>query len=160
MYNSLDKKSIKVMRINALISGVFILLVLALILYFVWPEVGRFSHIILIIASAFIIINVLLNVILYPRIRYNRYKYLITNEKIEVKEGLFFITRTIILIKKVQKIEINDGPIDRKFNLSNVNIFTAAGMTQIKFLDKNEAENITNQINSLILKQMEKKNEN
>ena len=161
MYKSLDLKSIKVMRINALISGIIILIILGTVLYFALPEIdNNIIKLIIIILAIIIGIFVLLDITLFPKIRYNRYKYLITDEKIEVKKGLFLITRSIILIKRVQKIEISDGPIDRKFSLANVNIFTAAGMVDIKFLDKNEAEKITEEINNLIQKTLETKNEN
>ena len=106
------------------------------------------------------VIIILLDIFLFPIIRYNRYKYLITDDKIEVKKGLFLITRTIIQIKRVQKIEISDGPIDRKFSLASVNIYTAAGVADIKFLNKNEAEKITEEINNILKKNLEKNYEN
>ncbi len=161
MYKSLDKKGITVMRINAIISGFIITVIVLILLYFclINSEDTFIKFLAITIASA-IEIGVLLDIFLFPVIRYKRYKYLITNEKIEVKKGLFLITRSIVQIKRVQKIEISDGPIDRKFSLANVNIFTASGMVNIKFLNKEEAENITEEINTLLKKELESKYEN
>ena len=161
MYKSLDKKSITVMRINAIISGLLVMAIVLISLYFCLLNFDKdFMKIIAIIIASIIFVLVLLDIFLFPVIRYNRYKYLVTEEKIEVKKGLFLITRSIIQIKRVQKIEISDGPIDRKFNLANVNIFTAAGVVDIKFLNKEEAETITEEINALLKQTLEHSNEN
>lgn len=161
MYKSLDKKSIKVMRINALISGLIVLTIVAVAAFVCWQNFeGTLAHIIIITIVVITLIACLLDIILFPNIRYKRYKYLVTDEKIEVKKGLFLITRSIILVERVQKIEISSGPIDRKYNLANVNIFTAAGLVDIKFLDNKKAEEITKQINELLKAKLEIKNEN
>lgn len=161
MYKSLDKKAIAVMRINALISGVIIGIIVIATMYFILTESKeKMVNIITLIIGILILINVLLNIFLYPVIRYNRYKYLVTEEKIEVKKGLFLITRSIIQIKRIQKIELSSGPIDRKFNLSNVNIFTAAGVVDIKFLNSEEAESVVNKVNALLKEKLENQNEN
>ena len=83
-----------------------------------------------------------------------------TDEKIEVKKGLFLITTSIIQIKRIQKIELSNGPIDRKFSLSNVEIYTAAGTVDIKFLSNNEAREISDKVNELLKNKLENKNEN
>ena len=161
MYKSLDKKSIKVMRTNALIGSFITLLITGLIGFICFQSFEEIiAKIIIISALGIILIVCLLDIILFPSIRYKRYKYLITDEKIEVKKGLFLITRTVILVKRVQKIEISTGPIDRKYNLANVNIFTAAGVADIKFLDNKEAEEVTDKINELLKAKLEQKHEN
>lgn len=160
MYKSLDKKGITVMRINALVSGFIITIITLVIAWFVYMEVNDFWKGITVVVAVAIILLALLDIVLFPKIRYNRYKYLITEEKIEVKKGLFLITTSIIQIKRVQKIELSNGPIDRIFNLSNVNIYTAAGTVDIKFLNDDEAKNISEKVNALLKKELNKKDEN
>ena len=160
MYRSLDKKGITVMRINALVSGLIITIITLVIAWFVYMEVNDFWKGITVVVAVAIILLALLDIVLFPKIRYNRYKYLITDEKIEVKKGLFLITTSIIQIKRVQKIELSNGPIDRIFNLSNVNIYTAAGTVDIKFLNDDEAKNISEKVNALLKKELNKKDEN
>jgi len=140
---SLDKKGITVMRINALIVGVISLIITGIVATPLYLEIENiFIKLIIILITLIILIFISLNVLLFPVIRYNRYKYLITDERIEVKKGLFLITTSIIQIKRIQKIELSNGPIDRKFNLSNVNIFTAAGVVDIKFLNNKATKKI------------------
>ena len=137
---SLDKKGITVMRINALISGVITLLIIGIIAMFIYPEIENIlGKTLIIIISLIILIIILINILVFPKIRYDRYKYLVTDEKIEVKKGLFLITTSIIQIKRIQKIELSNGTIYRKFSLSNHEIYKAAGPVEIKFLINNEA---------------------
>lgn len=158
---SLDKKGITVMRINALISGVITLLIIGIITMFIYPEIENILGKTLIITiSSIILIVVLINILIFPKIRYDRYKYLVTDERIEVKKGLFLITTSIIQIKRIQKIELSNGPIDRKFGLSNVEIYTAAGTVDIKFLKNSEAREISDKVNELLKNKLENKNEN
>lgn len=158
---SLDKKGITVMRINALISGVITLLIIGIIAMFIYPEIENIlGKTLIIIISLLILIIILINILVFPKIRYDRYKYLVTDEKIEVKKGLFLITTSIIQIKRIQKIELSNGPIDRKFSLSNVEIYTAAGTVDIKFLSNNEAREISDKVNELLKNKLENKNEN
>jgi len=158
---SLDKKGITVMRINALIVGVISLIITGIVATPLYLEIENiFIKLIIILITLIILIFISLNVLLFPVIRYNRYKYLITDERIEVKKGLFLITTSIIQIKRIQKIELSNGPIDRKFNLSNVNIFTAAGVVDIKFLNNKEAREISDKVNQLLKEKLEKPNEN
>ena len=160
MYKSLDKKAINVMRINAAIWGLLITIIIILTVLLSYGELNNIYKIILIIFATIIIVNVLLNIFLYPVIRYNRYKYLITDEKVEVKRGLFWINRSIIQIKRIQKIDLNTGPIDRIYNLSNINIYTAAGVVSIRFINENEAQEISDKINKILKHKLESKNEN
>ena len=148
-YKSLDKNAISVMRVNA-----FLILILNLIIFVIFRGINLDNiteNVItfILIGTAF---YSLLNLILFPRIRYERYKYYISEDIIDVKKGLFVITRTVIPTSRVQKIEVSNGPIDRYFSLSNVIIYTAAGITEIKFLSEKEANKITESIN-LILKE-------
>lgn len=161
MYKSLDKKGITIMRINALISGLIILaIILAIAIPLYLGLKDDFFKTLILIGLVIIVFIVLLDIILFPKVRYNRYKYLITDERIEVKKGLFLITTSIIQIKRIQKIELSNGPIDRMFNLSNVNIFTAAGTVDIKFLNNEEAKEISNRVNELLKQKLEIKHEN
>lgn len=155
-YNSLDKRAITVMRINSIILFVFVI-----VLFIIYKSINLdFMKEIMAVLSMLwliIIIFTILNIIVFPKIKYERYKYAITKEQIDVKKGLFVITRTIIPIERVQKIELTNGPIDRRFDLSSVVIYTAAGNTMIKFLNSKEAKYLSDKVNALL---KEKLNEN
>lgn len=158
---SLDKKGITVMRINAAISGIIFLLIIGVSALFLYSEIEyTLGKTLIMIISLIILLLIIINIIIFPKIRYDRYKYQITDERIEVKKGLFLITTSIIQIKRIQKIELSNGPIDRKFGLSNINIYTAAGTVDIKFLNNQEAREISDKVNELLKHKLENKNEN
>ncbi len=158
MYKSLDTKGITVMRINAIIIGVITLFIAALVAAYIYPNLKEdYIKIIITVVLGIIMILVFLQIIIFPNIRYKRYKYLIGKDRIEVQKGLFIITTSIIQIKRIQKIELTNGPIDRYFGLSNVNIYTAAGTVDIKFLNTTEALDISEKVNNLLKRKLTKK---
>lgn len=93
---------------------------------------------------------ILLNLIISPQIRYRRYKYLINSEKIDVIEGLLFITREIVPIERIHKISVQKGPIDRIFGLGKVVVTTAGGEAVIRFLEEEKADEIAEHLKTKI----------
>ncbi len=161
MYKSLDPKGLTVMRLNAVITSIITIIMVGIGAYFIYPLLEEIFHFILFyVIIGLIAVLILLNIFLFPRLRYNRYRYLIDKDHIEVKKGLFFITTSIILIKRIQKVELTNGPIDRLFKLSNVTIYTAAGNVDIKFLQTDEALDTISKINTLLKQKLGKKKTN
>lgn len=93
---------------------------------------------------------ILLNLIISPQIRYRRYKYLINSEKIDVIEGLLFITREIVPIERIHKTSVQKGPIDRIFGLGKVVVTTAGGEAVIRFLEEEKADEIAEHLKTKI----------
>lgn len=85
----------------------------------------------------------ILNTIIYPVIEYKQWYYIITKDKVEFSEGIFFKERTIIPIVRIQHIKINEGPINRLLNLANIKIHTAGGVHKIPNIDREKAEEIS-----------------
>lgn len=94
-----------------------------------------------------------------PFFRYNRYQYSLTNEEVQVKQGYIFSEHTIVPISRLHKINIEAGPIDRMFGLASVEITTAGGDITIKFLERQKAEqiseNLKNRINTIVKEERE-----
>ena len=138
----------RVWRINSLI----ITLLLAILLFGV-TGILRLTltiHPLWFIAPAAIVaIRLTLNTILYPRIRYARWRYEVTEDEIDIEEGLFFISRTIIPIVRVQYSDTSQGPILRRFGLASVSIVTAGGEKSIPGLVMEEADALRDRIAAL-----------
>lgn len=60
----------------------------------------------------------------------------------EVREGILVITREIVPIERIHKIEVNAGPIDRMFGLAKVKAVTAGAEVTARFLENEKAEQI------------------
>lgn len=148
-YTRLEKTAEKCMRINsafwlALIMAAATLIVLLAL------DAGLLGNVILaacwILAASYIIFA--------PKVRYERYRYCIDDESIRVREGLFWISESIVPVERLHKIEVSQGPVARMFGLSTVCVTTAGGDVNIKFLKKDRADQIAetlkNKINSMV----------
>lgn len=85
-----------------------------------------------------------------PAIRYRRYRYLIDQEKIVVREGLLFITTKFAPIERLHQITVKSGPIDRLYGLARVIATTAGGIVVISFLPRREAEEIADMLQAKV----------
>lgn len=85
-----------------------------------------------------------------PKIRYEKYRYCITKDRIDVKEGFIFTERNIVPIERLHKIAIEKGPIDNIFGLSKVIVTTAGGDVTISFLEDEKANFIVDSLKDKI----------
>ncbi len=148
-YKKISKKAEGAMRITAVITSVILLIVVAaamLILSFALEENNSALSIIAPIVIVVTVVLALADIIVVPRIRYNRYKYYLDDEMLLVVEGLFFITKSIVPIERIHQVAIKSGPIDRMFGMSNVVVTTAGGEVKIAFLETPVAEEIANRL--------------
>lgn len=98
-----------------------------------------------------ILISILLiNSFIYPIIEYKQWRYIITHDKIEFTEGIYFVRKVIIPIIRIQHIQLNQGPINKFLNLYNISIFTAGGQHKIPNIDSIKAEEISEYLKELI----------
>ena len=145
-YNKLHINSIKSWFIARAISTVIFSAILIGGDYFLTVKLhflkGSFSTGVN-IAVAVIIFLMLLNTFVYPRLEYKQWRYLITKDKIEFSEGIYWVKTVVIPIVRVQHMKINQGPINRRFNLATLHIFTAGGSFEIPNIEMEKAEEIS-----------------
>jgi membrane protein YdbS with pleckstrin-like domain len=111
-------------------------------------------------AMAILILFQLLNTFIYPQIEYRQWKYIINSERLEFSEGIYFIKHTIVPIERIQHISIDQGPINRKLNLANIQVNTAGGMFTIPNLEKDKAEEIGQLLRSKVSENLRQEMEN
>lgn len=135
-YEKLSKEAIGCMFVATLVQ----LIISSSILFVIWfifreylPQIVKSIMIVIILLD-------LLYLILSPKIRYERYRYSITEDCIDVREGFIFIKRSIVPIERLHKIAIEKGPIDRIFKLAKVIVTTAGGDVVIRFLQDEKSE--------------------
>ena len=139
-YNKLNEKAKTSWMLARLITTVIISTLLGIGKWFFTYKLKLDIHISVTIIA--IIVLLLLNTFIYPAIEYAQWKYAITKDKIEFSEGIYSITTTIIPIVRVQHIKVNQGPINKIFNLADISIHTAGGSHKIPNLDMKKAEEI------------------
>lgn len=156
----LSKKALGCMYVaTALWSAIlFVAIIVSYVLWFV-PEdimIGK----VLSLVFGFII---LANAIISPYFRFHRYRYKIDEEFIDIREGYLFVTREIVPIERLHKMETIRGPIDSMFGVAKVKVTTAGGEVTIRFLEEEKAERIAEglgrYVNHIVKEQREKDGE-
>ena len=136
-YIRAEKTAEKCMRISCTLWLVFIMAAATLIV--LWPlEAPTFG----VVIRAVCWLLALLYIIAAPHVRYERYRYCIDEEAIRVRSGLFWVSESIVPIERLHKLEVSQGPVDRRFGLANVQVTTAGGDVSIQFLTIEKAEEI------------------
>lgn len=145
----IDKKAIKAWRLSAMIFGAF------------WfsPSIGyilialnidNFEPFIFVLITVPSLILYLLISVLFPKLKWQRWRYDINEDSIDLLRGFIFKTRTVIPINRIQHVDTNQGPIYRKYSLSSVKVSTAATTHEIPALSDDIADEVRNKITELV----------
>lgn len=143
-YQKLNKKALQCMYVAEIISIVIISAVLFGIYYWLKKDILAERENLQWVLTALLVLIPVQAVcsLMVPPIRYARYRYILTEEELEVREGIIVVTREIVPIERIHKIEVNAGPIDRVFGLAKVKAVTAGGEVTARFLENEKAEQI------------------
>lgn len=140
----LHPNTLKVMRLaealgwGIAIAGAFGYLLLAS--YVDWPLWPAWIAI-----PVFIFLFVIF-VFVAPPIRMRIFAYEVFEEEVHIRKGFITISHVTIPMTKVQHVEVNRGPIMRKYTLASVNIMTASSSQSIPGLSNEEAEELRQKI--------------
>ncbi|WP_040225226.1 PH domain-containing protein [Bhargavaea cecembensis] len=86
---------------------------------------------------------------LFPKIRWQRWRYEVRETEIELQHGLFIVKRTLVPMVRVQHVDTSQGPILRKYGLAGITVSTAATTHEIPALQMEEADDLRNRISGL-----------
>lgn len=149
-YQKTSKKAIPCMYIGSFIGIVILNAILFAVL-----QIIPFKNVYLTAAWWVILGLSILECLISPHFRYQRYRFCIDDESIDVVRGFISITRSIVPIERLHNIEIKKGPIKRIFGLSDVEVSTAGSKVSIDYLSDEIAEEIAkrlmNKINTVAL---------
>lgn len=119
------------------------------ILYYLWYPDWNVPFELIYILIFLTLTYSFLSATLIPQIRWRRWKYAVRMEEIELRHGIFIITRTLIPIYRVQHVDTRQGPLYSWFNLASVTISTAATTHEIPALQMEVADEVRNKISRL-----------
>ena len=143
MEDKYQKLSIKAKKSWFIARAIFLaILILITAIPLIFVSNNKIRLVIFIVMGILILLQ-LLNTLLYPIIEYNQWKYIITEERIELVHGIFFITTSVIPIVRIQNINIQEGPINRPLHLAGIEIITAGGNFSIPNIEKSKADDIS-----------------
>lgn len=160
MYEKLSKRALFNMYLGTITGTAFLLaIVIVLETVFLIPEKITIGVIIGYVAIVVMICHALLS----PVFRFFRYRYKIDEECIDITEGYIFVTRTIVPIERLHKMEVVRGPYDKICGVAKVNVTTAGGDVTIRFLETHKAdaiaETLKRKINEIAIEEKQKMKE-
>ncbi|MGL4761628.1 MAG: PH domain-containing protein [Sarcina sp.] len=78
--------------------------------------------------------------VIAPAFSYKQWSYMIDDEEIWYREGIFWSKEVVIPIVRIQNINLNEGPISKSLGIADVTIGTAGGSYKIPALNKSEVD--------------------
>jgi membrane protein YdbS with pleckstrin-like domain len=90
-----------------------------------------------------------------PGLRWRRWRYEIRPDEVDLQRGIFWISRTLVPLARIQHVDTRQGPLQRRFGLSTVVFYTAAGPNQIPELSTPVAAEVRDRIAELTREQDE-----
>ena len=105
-----------------------------------WPDWPAYLF-----GAVFLIYTILEGTVI-PWIRWKRWRYNVDQNEIDLRRGLFVVTRTLIPVRRVQHVDTRQGPIYRQFDLASVTVTTAGDTHEIPALSEPVAEELRNKI--------------
>lgn len=92
--------------------------------------------------------------IVFPLLRFRRYKYLITPDRVEIVCGVFFVSRTVVPVNRIHQINVSRGPLDTAFGVAKVSVVTAGSTAVLRFLDEDKAQELAIYLNEKVGKKI------
>lgn len=71
-----------------------------------------------------------------PALRWRTWRYAIGEREVDLQRGWWTRTRTIVPMARIQHVDTARGPLQRRFGLASVVLYTAAGANEIPALDE------------------------
>jgi len=90
-----------------------------------------------------------------PGLRWRRWRYEIRPDEVDLQRGIFWVSRTLVPLARIQHVDTRQGPLQRRFGLSTVVFHTAAGPNQIPELSTSVAADARDRIAELTKEQDE-----
>ncbi len=154
-FQPIQSTYLKVLKITW--SIIFGILLLALIALFVFVQELQSVQWILLISITYLLLIIL--TVTIGTASFKRKAFAIREKDILYKTGWIFSNMHIVPFNRIQHCVLNIGPIERKFGLASIGIFTAASDLYdvfIRGLSKEQAE----QLRDFILQQIQKEASN
>ncbi len=143
-YQPIAKAAQKIWMIHACISAL-VVLGIAFGIYFI-----LFKHLWI---FGLVALDAIVTIFIMPAIEYRQWRYFIGEDRIEIIHGIFFTNRTLIPINRIQHLKIEQGILQKRFDLATVDLYTAGGTHLIKGLKYAIADEIVRKLNQIVLEE-------
>jgi len=144
----LDPRAITLWRITGLLN----LLPLLIGAGFVGWALIRFGSVSSFVAVLPVLVVLVLGGVVVgvaPGWRWRTWRYEIRPDEVDLQRGILWIGRTLVPLARIQHVDTRQGPLQRRFGLSTVVFYTAAGPNQIPELSTPVAAEVRDRIAAL-----------
>ena len=122
-FNSLSKNYLKVLLFRLAIFALFMTAGVLAFIFFAGKESPFFVKAIMISVISILLIYLVVITIL----GFVKKGYLVREKDISFKRGLIVYKQTSVPFNRIQHVEVNQGVLEKIYNLSSLKIFTAGG---------------------------------
>lgn len=148
--SQLDPRAKSLWRVGSAVGGAITVLIVAVASFglrlleedvydIIWP----------ILITGIVLVLALLNLWLSPNLRYRYWRYDIRAEEADLQHGWLTRTRQLVPMSRIQHVDTRRGPLDRRFGLASVVLYTAAGPAYIPALATDVAADVRDRIATL-----------
>ena len=78
-----------------------------------------------------VLVLAVFSVFVVPGVRWRRWRYEIRPDEVDLQRGVWWVSRTLVPLARIQHVDTRQGPLQRRYGLSTVVFHTAAGANQI-----------------------------
>jgi len=112
-------------------------------------RVAELSVVVAMLPILAVIALVIILVGIVPALRWRRWRYEIRAEEVDLQRGIVWINRTLVPLARIQHVDTQRGPLQRRFGLATVIFYTAAGPNHIPELSAPIAAEVRDRISEL-----------
>ena len=87
-----------------------------------------------------------LTVVIMPGLTWKHWRYEVGADEVDLLHGVVTRTRTLIPMARIQHVDTRRGPLQRRYGLASVILYTAAGASEIPALADPIAEDVRDTI--------------
>jgi membrane protein YdbS with pleckstrin-like domain len=87
--------------------------------------------------------------VVMPDLRWRRWRYEIREDEVDLQRGIVWVSRTLVPLARIQHVDTQSGPLQRRFGLATVVFYTAAGANRIPELSAPVAAEVRDRIAEL-----------
>jgi membrane protein YdbS with pleckstrin-like domain len=143
----IDERAVKVWSLTALLINCVLFALYGVLIYLLGNVQDLFSLYILLFGC--LISLTIFTVFILPKLRWQRWRYIIHEQEIDLKHGVFVTKKTLVPMIRVQHVDVKQGPFLRYYGLAAVEITTAATTHEIPAVAYEEAEQLREQLSKL-----------
>src|SRR5699024_5985570 len=107
---------------------------------------SKYFYTILLFFQFLFLLQLLYNTFILPVYMHRTWRYRIDAQFIQLKFGFIHVHHIVIPMNRIEYVNMNDGPLLRKYNLSTITIGTIASTHDIPALNVQDAKNLRDQI--------------